>query len=87
MFLYATLFGELILLLAFYVPPPFCSVVLTKGFSFMAHHPTVPVIWLGGFNITLTPSLDKLYTTLPSQPSAQVTQFARLIADFKLVDT
>lgn len=44
-FLYATLFGELILLLAFHVPPPFCSVLLTKEFRFMAHHPTVPQLY------------------------------------------
>lgn len=67
-FLYAAIYGEPIPLLALYVPSPFNSIILTNGFSFMALYPSVPAAWLGDFNMTLDPSLDKLHPTPPAQP-------------------
>lgn len=41
-FLIARLHGDLVLLMAFYVPPPFNSATLSGGFSFMVLHPIHP---------------------------------------------
>lgn len=49
MFLSVKLHGEMMLLLAFYVPLPFSLAVLTAGFGYMALHPSIPVVWLGDF--------------------------------------
>lgn len=59
-FLYTLLFGQLLLIIAYYVSPPYNSVVLSDGFSYMTHHPIISAIWLGNFNTTLNPSLDRL---------------------------
>lgn len=59
-FFKAKLHGEMILLLAFYVPPQFQSSILSEGFNFMALHPNVPAMWLGDFNNVLDPTLDRL---------------------------
>lgn len=77
-FLYATLYGEPILILAFYIPPPFCSTILTERFYFMAHHPTAPAVWMGDFNTTLIPNLDELQLTPPMQPGTPSTYLSLL---------
>lgn len=56
----AKLYGEMILLMAFYVPPPFQTSSLVEGFNFMALHPNVPAMWLGDFNNVLDPTLDRM---------------------------
>lgn len=86
-FLDATIYGDPILILAFYVPEPLNSTILAEGFSVMALHPSIPAIWLVDFNIILNTSLDKIDRTPPTQPPPRNTRFARLIADFNLVDT
>lgn len=47
LFLHASAGGSEVLLLAFYVPPPFAFTVLQAGVAFMAKHPSVPTIWAG----------------------------------------
>lgn len=86
-FLRAKLHGDMILLLAFYVPPPFQFTVLTEGFNFMAMHPAVPAIWLGDFNNILDTTLDRMVGSPPSQVPTHSTRFARLNNDFNLADT
>lgn len=51
LFLPATIGDLKVLLLAFYIPPPFNFAVLQMGIAFMAQHPTVPAIWAGNFNM------------------------------------
>lgn len=46
-FLHAVIYGEPILILALYVPPPFNSSLLSESFGFMALYPATPAIWLG----------------------------------------
>lgn len=58
-----------------------------EGLSFMLQHPQVPVLWLGDFNNTLNPSLDRLHTSLHPQPTVTTTIFARLVSQFNLADT
>lgn len=74
-----TKYGEPFLLLAFYIPPPFSATVVMEEFSFMARYPTTPAIWLGDFNITLRPALDKLQTAQPTVTSAAESKLSKLI--------
>lgn len=78
--------GDVLLLLAFYVPPPFNSTTLSIGFGFMAMHPSISVLWLGGFNV-LDPSIDRLCRSTTTLPPTHPTRFARMLLDFNLVDT
>lgn len=63
LFLYASIGGLEVFLMAFYIPPPFQFAVLQEGGAFMAKHPTVPAIWLGDFNMTIDPTFDRLSLT------------------------
>lgn len=83
----AKLLGDLILILAFYVRPPFNSTVLVAGFDFMALYPNIPAIWLGDFNNVLDPALDRMSRSAPLPVSPHPTRFARLLTDFNLADT
>ena len=65
-FLHAKLYGEPFLIMAFYIPPPFSTTVVLEGFTFMSRNPSVQTIWLGDFNTTLCPALDRLQTTQTS---------------------
>ena len=84
-FLHAKLYGEPFLLMAFYIPPPFSTTVVLEGFTFMSRNPSVQVIWLGDFNTTLCPALDRLQTTQASGSSADATKFSKL--HLHLIDT
>lgn len=86
-FLKVKIHGDPILLLAYYVPPPFQFSTLTKGFDFMAMYPNTPAIWLGDFNTVLDPTLDRLAGSLSTTAPRHPTRFARLLDDFNLVDT
>lgn len=59
-FLHAAVYGDPLLILAMYIPPPFNSALLSEGLGYMALYPTVPVVWSGVFNMTINPSLDRL---------------------------
>lgn len=43
-FLYGKIAGKLLLILAWYVPPPYNSSILSEGFVFMARYPSIPAI-------------------------------------------
>lgn len=86
-FLKVKLHGEILLLLAFYVPPPFSSAILTAGFGFMALQPSIPVVWLGDFNNVHDPNMDRLCRSTTAPPPAHPTWFARMLSDFNLIDT
>lgn len=86
-FLRVKLYGEPFLLLACYIPPPFCTEVITEGFAFMSHFPSIPAVWLGDFNNVLDPSLDR--TRVGTSPSGHMhqTRFSKLMSTFNLIDT
>lgn len=86
-FLYVKRYGQPFLLLAFYIPPPFCATVLTEGFAFMARHSSVQTLWLGDFNTTLDPNLDRPQPLMASTGPTHPTRFSRLIFTFQLIDT
>lgn len=65
LFLHATIGGLEVLLLTFYIPPPFTFAMLQLGVAFMAQHPSVPAIWARDFNMVITPSLDRLSPAVP----------------------
>lgn len=67
--------------------PPFSMSIILEGFSFMARHPTVQAVWLGDFNITLNPSLDRLQPSISITGTARHTKFSKMISSFYLVDT
>lgn len=73
------------LLLAYYVPPPFQFNILTEGLAFMSQFPTVPAIWLGDFNTVVDPSLDRL-ASVPTTPTPSHARFGKLLSEFALVD-
>lgn len=68
--LHATIGGLEVLLLAFYIPPPFQFAALKEGVAFMTQHPTVPAIWMGDFNMVIDPLMDRLHppTMAPTLP-------------------
>lgn len=72
LFLHASISGLGVLLMTFYIPPPFQFPVLQEGVAFMAKHPTVSAIWLGDFNMTINPSLDRLSSSVASTHNHQV---------------
>ena len=87
-FLSVKLYGEPFLLLAFYVPPPFAMTVILEGITFMANHPSIQAVWLGDFNTTLNPSLDRLAGTPPHNlGEVTTTKFSKLIASLHLIDS
>lgn len=51
------------LILAFYIPPPFQFAVLKEDLAFMAQHPTVPAAWIGDFNMVMTDTWTLKYPT------------------------
>lgn len=75
------------LILAIYVPLPFCSSLILEGLGYMASLPAVPALWLGDFNMTLKPSLDRLQVMAPPIDLPTSTRFAKLICSFNLLDT
>lgn len=82
----AKIHGDTLLLMAFYVPPPFSAGVIAAGFDFMALHPGTPAVWLGDFNNVLDPAIDRLNTSTTEPMASHPTRFARLLSDFNLVD-
>lgn len=87
LFLYAKIAGNSILILAWYIPPPFNATILSEGFSFMAKYQGVLAIWVGDFNIVTNPSLDCLgQSSQPPMPNHD-TRFSCLMTGFDLVDT
>lgn len=79
--------GLEVLLLAFYIPPPFQFAALREGVAFMTQHPTVPAIWIGDFNMVVDSYLDRLHppTASPTQPT--LTRFGRFLLEFDMTDT
>lgn len=47
----------------------------------------LPAIWLGDFNTTFNPDLDRLHVDSPAPTLPQPTRFAKLVASFNLIDT
>ena len=78
-FLSAKVYGEPLLILAFYVPPPFSVSIILEGLSHMAKYPTTQVVWLGDFNTVLNATLDKLHTSQLTAGPARDTRFYELI--------
>ena len=86
-FLSVKLYGEPFLLMAFYVPPPFSSTIVTEGLLYMTRHPSIQAVWLGDFDATLNPTLDKLSPSPLPTTAPTHTRFSRLISSFNLTDT
>lgn len=86
-FLHATINGSPILILACYVPPPYNSNVVKEGLAFMLQYPAVPAVWMGDFNMILTPALDRLSTLDPTLDPPTHTRLHCMLSDFALVDT
>lgn len=86
-FILAKLYGEPLLIMAFYIPPPFNISIIKEGLSFMARHSTISAVWLGDFNTTLNPTLDRLQLTSPTRNTPNETRFSKLISTFHLIDT
>lgn len=83
-----TAIGDLeVLLMAFYIPPPFQFAVLQEGVTFMAQHPTVPTVWMGDFNITVEPTFDRLHSSAQMPPQPLLTRFGRFLSEFAMIDT
>lgn len=87
LFLHASIGSLEMLLLPFYVPPPFTFDMLQTGVTFMAQHPSVPAIWAGDFNMVIAPSLDRMSLVTPSAPAPSITRFGRFLTEFALTDT
>lgn len=84
--LHATLQVSQILLLACYVPPPYSSEVVNKGLAFISQYPGVPAVWMGDFNMTMTPALDRLAPSIANTDESQHTRLYGILADFALID-
>lgn len=86
-FMHAFIGGAPLLLIASYTPPPpYRAEVVTEGLAFIAQHPTVPAIWMGDFNNTMSPTIDH-----PTQPVAQMaeprqTRLSCTMTEFALVN-
>lgn len=64
------MFGRLeLLILAYYVPPPFHFAVIQDGLTFMAQYLTIPAIWLGDFNMVTDPLIDRMDLGAPESRS------------------
>lgn len=74
------------LILASYIPPPYRSDVVTEGLAFIAQYPSIPAVWLGDFNHTMTPSLDRPVQDEPSRGEPLHTRLYRTLEDFDLID-
>lgn len=49
------------------------------GLSFMAQHPTVPAVWIGDFNMTMNPFLDRPVQTTDITSETRQTRLSRLM--------
>lgn len=58
-FIHALVGGTPLLIIASYIPPPYKSYVVAEGLAFIAQHPTIPAVWMGDFNRTMSPYLDR----------------------------
>lgn len=85
--IHATINGSPILILSCYVPPPYNSLVIKEGLAFMTQYPSIPAVWMGDFNMTLTPALDRMGTLDPPLDPPTHTRLYRILADFAIVDT
>lgn len=72
--------------MAFYIPPPYKSNLITEGLLYMAQHPNVPTIWMGDFNMVLNPQKDRTQLS-QSAHSPDTTRFGRTLKEFSLTDT
>lgn len=87
LFLHASVGGLEVLLLAFYVPPPFQFAILKEGVAFMSKHPTVLAIWMGDFNMVIDPLLDRLHSSTTPLARPALTRFGRFLSEFALTVT
>lgn len=86
-FMHVKIYGEPFLLLAFYVPSPFSATIIVEGLIYMSRYPNVQTIWLGDFNETLNPNLDRLRPSDSQMSAPQDTRFFRILTNFHLIDT
>lgn len=86
-FIHAMLNGLELLLLAFYIPPPFQFNILTEGLAFMAQFPSVPALWMGDFNAILDTNLDRIASPPSTNHTPSPMRFGKLMNEFALVDT
>lgn len=87
LFLHATFGGLEVLILAFYIPPPFQFAALKEGLAFMTQHPAVPAIWIGDFNMVIDPLLDRLRPPNTTSTQPALTRFGRFLLEFAMTDT
>lgn len=80
-FLHATINRSPILILACYIPPPYSSTIVKEGLAFMSQHPRVPAIWMGDFNMTLSPALDRMGQPDPALDPPTHTRLHRMLTD------
>lgn len=85
-FLHATIGGNSLLILACYTPPLFSIEVVLKGLAFMAQNPSVPAVWMGDFNQTMSPILDRPGLGDTSRVIPHQTRLCRLFTEFALTD-
>lgn len=86
LFLNALVGGNPVLVMASYVPPPFTTEVVMKGLAYLAKYPTTPAVWMGDFNMTMNPALDKPDQGGAPSDSPQRTRLSRLLTEFALTD-
>lgn len=86
MFLYDSIDGITMLILAWYVPPPYSSEVITAGLAYMAMYPTVPAVWMGDINMTMNPSLDRPIQQGTRDIGSREPRLSRMLTEFALVD-
>lgn len=53
----------------------------------MTRYPNIPAVWMGDFNTTLCPALDRLQTTQSLGSGTEKTTFSKMVSAFHLVDT
>lgn len=87
LFLNAKVNGLEMLILAFYVPPPFQFSVINEGIAYVSQFPTIPAMWLGDFNNIMNKDLDRISVTPQDKPTQPHTRFGKIITDLALIDT
>lgn len=86
LFLHALIGGNPVLVLACYVPPPFSLEVITGGLAYMAQNPTVPAVWMGDFNMTMNPALDRPMQDGSHTNTPQQARLSHILIEFALTD-
>lgn len=60
--------------------------MVAEGLAFIAMYPSIPVVCLGDFNHTMTPSLDRPVQAEPRQGEPLHTRLYRTLTEFALID-